>query len=120
MFDYRILEERLGEDGVRTRRVLLVVAHRELVDRYVAACRKAGLKLVGIDLEGFALLRALGDPETPRTEEDAGLVCVSIGYDRSTLAVSATVVRVGDWARVLLARWPGRRRTGTPAGRLRR
>ena len=65
VLDYRILDDRVGEDGVRVRRVLLVVAHRELVERYVAACRKAGLKLVGIDLEAFALLRALSDPAQP-------------------------------------------------------
>jgi type IV pilus assembly protein PilM len=89
VLDYRILEERVDEAGVRTRRVLLVVAHRELVGRYATACRKAGLKLVGIDLEAFALLRALGDPAAPPAAvEDAGLVCVSIGHDRSTLAVS--------------------------------
>jgi type IV pilus assembly protein PilM len=89
VLDYRILEDRVGADGVRTRRVLLVVAHRELVERYLAACRKAGLKLIGIDLEAFALLRALGDPAGGvGSNEDAALVCVSIGHDRSTLAVS--------------------------------
>jgi type IV pilus assembly protein PilM len=89
VLDYRILEDRFGDDGVRTRKVLLVVAHRELVERYLAACRKAGLKLIGIDLEAFALLRALGDPAGGvASTEDAGLVCVSIGHDRSTLAVS--------------------------------
>ena len=87
VLDYRILEDRVGEDGVRVCRVLLVVAHQELVERYVAACRKAGLKLVGIDLEAFALLRALSDPDQP-PGEDAAVVCVSIGHDRSTLAVS--------------------------------
>jgi type IV pilus assembly protein PilM len=87
VLDYRILEDRVGDDGVRVCRVLLVVAHKELVERYVAACKKAGLKLVGIDLEAFALLRALSDPaQTPG--EDAAVVCVSIGHDRSTLAVS--------------------------------
>lgn len=102
VLDYRILDERVDDAGVRTRRVLLVVAHRELVERYAAACRKAGVKLVGIDLEAFALLRALSDPEPdPAAAEDAGLVCVSIGHDRSTLAVSNGTVceftRVLPW-----------------------
>ena len=49
-----------------------------------------GIRLVGIDLEAFALLRAL----TPlRSVEDAGadpsaLVAVSLGAERSTLAVT--------------------------------
>jgi type IV pilus assembly protein PilM len=104
VLDYRILEERVAEDGTRTRKVLLVVAHRDLVERYVAACRKAGLKLVGIDLEAFALLRALGDPDQRAlTSDDAGLVCVSIGHDRSTLAVSNG--QVCEFTRVLA--WGG-------------
>jgi len=98
VLDYRVLDDHVGEDGVRVCRVLLVVAHKELVDRYVAACRKAGLKLVGIDLEAFALLRALSDPQQP-PGDDAAVVCVSIGHDRSTLAVSDG--RLCEFTRVL-------------------
>ena len=42
MLDYQVLSEGVTEDGKPLRRVLLVVAYRELVDRYVYACRKAG------------------------------------------------------------------------------
>jgi type IV pilus assembly protein PilM len=82
---------------------LLVVAYRELIDRYVAACRKAGIRLAGIDLEAFALLRALGDvpAEEDDAPADAALVVVSIGHDRSTFAVSdgrvCEFTRVLDW-----------------------
>ena len=102
VLDHRILDDRIGEDGVRVCRVLLVVAHRELVERYVGACRKAGLKLVGIDLEAFALLRAVSDPASP-PGDDAAVVCVSIGHDRSTLAVSDG--RICEFTRVLA--WGG-------------
>jgi type IV pilus assembly protein PilM len=102
VLDHRILDGWVDADGVRACRVLLVVAHRELVERYVGACRKAGLKLVGIDLEAFALLRALSDPGQP-PGEDAAVVCVSIGHDRSTLAVSDG--RVCEFTRVLA--WGG-------------
>ncbi len=87
VLDYRILGDSVDEHGVRTCRVLLVVAHRELVERYVSACRKAGLKLIGIDLEAFGLLRAVTDPAN-QNASDAAVVCVAIGHDRSTLAVS--------------------------------
>ena len=98
VLDYRVLDERLDEDGTRVRRVLLVVAHRELIERYAAACRHAGLKLIGIDLEAFALLRALASPTRP-TPDDSAIVCISIGADRSTLAVSDG--RVCEFTRVL-------------------
>ena len=42
VLDYQVLSEGVTEDGQPLRRVLLVVAYRELVDRYVYACRKAG------------------------------------------------------------------------------
>jgi type IV pilus assembly protein PilM len=102
VLDHRILSEHVNNEGVRVRRVLLVVAHRELVERYVSACRKAGLRLIGIDLEAFALLRALSDPATPPAG-DAGVVCITIGHDRSTLAVSDG--RVCEFTRVLA--WGG-------------
>ena len=102
VLDFHVLGERVDDEGNRVRRVLLVVAYRELIDRYVAACKKAGIRLAGIDLEAFALLRALGEP--PAGDEaaaDAALVVVSIGHDRSTFAVSDGSVceftRVLDW-----------------------
>jgi type IV pilus assembly protein PilM len=100
VLDYRVLDERIGEDGEPVRRVLLVVAHRELVERYVEACRLAGVTLAGIDLEGFALLRALA---APADRHGSALVAVSIGHERTTLAVSDG--RVCEFTRVL--EWGG-------------
>ncbi len=104
VLDYQIIGERVDEEGKTVRRVLLVVAYRELIDRYVAACRKAGLQLVGIDLEAFALLRALSDEQPDQPQDGAApaaLVAVSIGHDRSTFAVSdgriCEFTRVLDW-----------------------
>jgi type IV pilus assembly protein PilM len=98
VLDYHVLSDAVNEEGVRVRRVLLVVAYRELVDRYVAACRKAGIRLAGIDLEGFAALRALSS-DAPQA--NAAVVVASIGHDRSTLAVSdgkiCEFTRVIDW-----------------------
>jgi len=44
--------------GPRTR-VVVVAVRREMVDRYTDAVRAAGLKVEGIDLSAFALVRAL-------------------------------------------------------------
>ena len=100
VMDYRVLGEREAEGGQRLRRVLLVVAHRELVERYVEACRLAGITLSGIDLEAFALLRALA---APADRDQSALVAVSIGHDLTTLAVSDG--RVCEFSRVL--EWGG-------------
>ena len=98
VLDYRVLEESVDAEGQKVKRVLLVVAYRELVDRYVSACRKAGINLDGIDLEAFALLRALG---APTDRESSALVAVAIGHDRSTFAVSdgriCEFTRVVEW-----------------------
>jgi len=100
VLDYVVLDDERREDGTPVRRILLVVAYREVVDRYLEACRAAGLEVVGIDLEAFALLRSLAAPsEAPVT--DAALVAVAVGYDRTTIAVSTgrycEFTRVLDW-----------------------
>jgi type IV pilus assembly protein PilM len=102
VLDYHVLGERVDDEGTKIRKVLLVVAYRELIDRYVAACKKAGIRLAGIDLEAFALLRALGEPQPDDAPpSDAALVVVAIGHDRSTFAVSdgrvCEFTRVLDW-----------------------
>ncbi len=102
MLDYHVLSEGTNEEGETVRRVLLVVAYRELVDRYVDACRRAGIRLVGIDLEAFALLRALAPPrEEGYGSAGSALVAVSIGHDRTTFAVSdgraCEFTRVLEW-----------------------
>jgi type IV pilus assembly protein PilM len=101
VLDYHVLEEKVDDEGVATKRVLLVVAYRELVDRYVAACKKAGITLAGIDLEAFALLRALSAPKPDGEVSDSALVAVAVGHDRSTFAVSngrvCEFTRVLDW-----------------------
>jgi type IV pilus assembly protein PilM len=98
VLDYRVLEESIDDEGRKVQRVLLVVAYRELIDRYVHACRKAGITLAGIDLEAFALLRALG---APSDRGASALVAVAIGHDRSTFAVSdgriCEFTRVVEW-----------------------
>jgi type IV pilus assembly protein PilM len=100
VLDYQILGERTDEEGILHRRVLLVVAYRDLIDRYAAACKKAGLRLAGIDLEAFALLRALAPPAGDEPSTSA-VVVVSIGHDRTTFAVSdghaCQFTRVVEW-----------------------
>jgi type IV pilus assembly protein PilM len=102
VLDYQVLGEGVDAEGQPTHRILLVVAYRELIDRYVDACKKAGIALVGIDLEAFALLRALQAPQSGMgSDPSAALVAVAIGHERSTFAVSdgrvCEFTRVLDW-----------------------
>lgn len=102
VLDYRVLSERVDEQGASTRRILLVVAYGDLIDRYLTAFRSAGITLAGIDLEAFALLRSLAPPaERAADATPAALVAVSMGFDRSTFAVSDGQVceftRVLEW-----------------------
>ncbi len=104
VLDYQVLGEGVDEEGQPTKHILLVVAYRELIDRYIDACKKAGIGLAGIDLEAFALLRALQAPqEGAGTDPSAALVAVAIGHERSTFAVSDG--RVCEFTRVL--EWGG-------------
>ena len=68
------------------------------------ACRLAGIRLLGVDLEAFALLRALTPAfatEPGGGAERSALVAVSIGSERSVLGVSdgfsCEYTRVLDW-----------------------
>jgi type IV pilus assembly protein PilM len=101
VLDYHILSVEKNAEGETTRKILLVLAYRELIDRYVAACKKAGIQLVGIDLEAFALLRALAAPREEATAAQSAVVAVTVGHDRTTFAVSdgrtCEFTRVLDW-----------------------
>ena len=99
VLDYHVVSETVGESGAVSRRVLLAAAYKEPIDHYVEACRAAGLELSGIDVEAFALLRAVA-PRNGSAPTVASVV-VSIGHDRSTLAISdgatCDFMRVLDW-----------------------
>ena len=102
ILDFQVLAREEGEDGQPKHRVQFVVAYRDLVNSFVDACQKAELKLVGVDLDAFALLRALSPLGERAKDTDAGaVVAVSTGAERSTIAVSAGLIceftRVLDW-----------------------
>jgi type IV pilus assembly protein PilM len=101
VLDWQVLSERSDpESGQVLRRILLVVAYRELVDQYLDACRRAGIRLAGIDLEAFAMLRALTAPVGEDAPPPTGAqVVVNVGHDRSTFAVSDG--RICEFTRVL-------------------
>lgn len=90
VIDFQPVERLVTNDGA-TDRIIVVAAHRDMVDGLVSVVRQAGLIPTGIDLEAFALLRALlpppalldaGSPDTP-----AQAVC-HIGGEITNVIVS--------------------------------
>ncbi len=84
-----------GDGGESQLQVILVAAPKEMIECILAVVGKAGLKLEGIDLSAFALIRALYNAgsesgaaadkepdvaESPSDEEASGSVDEAIGY----------------------------------------
>jgi type IV pilus assembly protein PilM len=101
VLDYRVIGEETDGSGIVNRRILLVAAYREPIERYVNAFRQAGIELVGVDLEAFALLRAVAPPSPDGQPGSAALVSLNVGHERTILAVSdghvCQFTRVLEW-----------------------
>jgi type IV pilus assembly protein PilM len=101
VLDYHVVSETVDESGAVSRRVLLAAAYKEPIDHYIEACRAARIALSSIDVEAFALLRAVAPANGNAHAATTAAVVVSIGHDRSTLAISDGIVcdfmRVLDW-----------------------
>ncbi len=77
------------ESGPR-QRLVVVAAHREMIDTLVSAVRRAGLRVEGIDLEAFALIRSLV-PTVPSDHEGAHVLChIGAGATNIVVAVDRT------------------------------
>jgi type IV pilus assembly protein PilM len=64
------------EGGAERMRVVLVAARRTMIEEFLAAAKDAGLKLDGIDLDAFALVRTLADDSS---EADTARVYCHLG-----------------------------------------
>jgi type IV pilus assembly protein PilM len=89
VLDYQVMNTYTGEDGSARQRVLLVAAQRDMIRQFVDVARKANLQVDGIDLQAFALARALAAP--PDLSADAAPVgataMVNIGSGITNLVV---------------------------------
>jgi type IV pilus assembly protein PilM len=94
VLDYQPLGRVETEQGERTR-VVLVAARRDMIERLLAAVRGAGLRVEGIDLSAFAMIRALRSaPQLTETDIDGqpgGTLYVSVG-GMTNLAIAAREV----------------------------
>lgn len=101
VMDYHVVGEERDEEGTLNRSVVVAIAYRESLDRYLTATDAAGLSVAGVDLEAFALLRAITEPRPVDAEARSAVVAVCVGHERTTLAVSdgriCSFARVVDW-----------------------
>ncbi|MEX0869108.1 MAG: pilus assembly protein PilM [Nitriliruptoraceae bacterium] len=74
--DVHLLHATAADGAMRRRRGLLVTAPRGVVADVLAVAQRADLRPLGVDLDLFALLRAVGRPVS---EERAGEVLVDLG-----------------------------------------
>ena len=82
---------RFANDAGERERHVVVAAHRDMVEGLTSTVRQAGLVPVGIDLEAFAILRALLPPPSVIDEgsEDATAVAVChVGAEVTNMIVS--------------------------------
>ncbi len=76
VLDHQLLDRVDTPDGPR-QRVLLVAARRDMVDRVLSAVRDAGLRVEGLDLAAFGMVRALAGGGA--ATEDETVLYLSIG-----------------------------------------
>jgi Tfp pilus assembly PilM family ATPase len=102
VLDYQVAGYAEAPDGTPRMQVVLVAARRKMIEQLTAAVKEAGLKAEGIDLDAFALVRALVPPTEDGAAEDSSRVYVHLG------GITNLAVAVGNvcfFARPLSAVW---------------
>jgi type IV pilus assembly protein PilM len=105
VMDYHVVGSQTLDGGNVSHRVILAAAYREPIDHFAAAFDAAEIQLDAIDVEAFALLRAVAPMSAPADDDRTALVALALGHDRTTLAISDG--KVCDFTRVL--EWGGGR-----------
>jgi type IV pilus assembly protein PilM len=94
ILDFQVLATVPSEDGAGRQKVLIVAAQRDMIAQFVEAARKAGLSVDGIDLQAFALMRAVAPPVAfvdmgaPQRADAAALVNIGSGITNLVVAVN--------------------------------
>jgi type IV pilus assembly protein PilM len=103
VMDYHVVGKQKLDNGGVTHRVILAAAYREPIDQFAAAFDAAEIQLEAIDVEAFALLRAVAPAAVQADGDHTAVVALALGHDRTTLAISDG--RFCDFTRVL--EWGG-------------
>lgn len=79
--EWQKIEEFENQRGQRMQRLLITAVPKELVVRYTAIVRAAGIRLAALEVEPVALARALLPPASPRT------MVIDIGGESTGIAI---------------------------------
>ena len=85
VLDHQVIGETLSPEGAARLRVVVVAARETMVSRFVETVKAAGLRPEGVDLNAFALVRALAEPTD--SEEIARVYCHLGGVTNLAIAV---------------------------------
>jgi len=99
VLDHQVIGEVQSPEGSPRLRVVVVAARESMIARIVEAVRNAGLRPEGIDLNAFALVRALAVPTD--TTETARVFCHLGGVTNLAIAIGTTCL----FTRPLSAQW---------------
>ncbi|MEX1288384.1 MAG: type IV pilus assembly protein PilM [Acidimicrobiia bacterium] len=87
VLDFVPLEDIPGREGEEARRAILVVAaQKDMVNQYVDVVESAGIRVEGVDLQAFALVRAVFGARIPLG--DAPVAVVSLGAGMTQVMVT--------------------------------
>ena len=109
VLDHQVTGYATSADGVERMQVIVVAARRSMVSELTDAARAAGLKPEGIDLDAFALIRALGS--SSHSEDAARVHCHLAGVTNLAIAVGSACL----FTRALSAPWSSDDADGTAA-----
>jgi type IV pilus assembly protein PilM len=85
ILDFAFVGQSVAAGGPPRMQIVLAAARRGPVCELVDAVQSAGLRTMGIELEPFALVRALGEPAR---ENDAARLYVHLGSSAAVLAIA--------------------------------
>jgi type IV pilus assembly protein PilM len=90
VLDHQVAGYSEGHDGSARMQVVVVAARRKMIEALVEAVKSAGLKPEGIDLDAFALVRALATKGADANDEAARVYCHFGGVTNLAVAVGTT------------------------------
>ena len=88
VLDHQVIGETISPEGAARQRVVVVAAREAMIARVVEACKSAGLKPESIDLDAFALVRALATASAP--DDSARVYCHLAGITNLAIALGSS------------------------------